>query len=54
MEILLLTVPATFLLVAAFVFMYLAASKNGQFDDLKTPAHRMLDSEESKDVTKPT
>lgn len=42
-----MTMPVTFLLVTFFVVLFLVASSKGQFDDLVTPAHRIL--EESDD-----
>jgi len=35
-------IPLALLLVLVFVLLYLWAVKRGQFDDLDTPAHRML------------
>ena len=32
----------TFLLVCVFVIAFVISAKNGQFDDLITPAHRIL------------
>lgn len=37
------TIPVSLLLAAFFVVAFLAAVKRGQFDDLVTPAHRILD-----------
>jgi cbb3-type cytochrome oxidase maturation protein len=38
-----ITIPVTLALAAFFVVAFLAAVKRGQFDDLVTPAHRILD-----------
>lgn len=35
----------TFLLVCVFVIAFVISAKNGQFDDLITPAHRILNDE---------
>ncbi|MCB0342036.1 MAG: cbb3-type cytochrome oxidase assembly protein CcoS [Pseudobdellovibrionaceae bacterium] len=42
MNILLLMIPVTLLLVIGFVVAFLWATRDGQFDDLETPAHRIL------------
>ena len=42
MNILYLLLPAALILVLVFVGFYLWAAKKGQFDDLETPAHRIL------------
>jgi len=42
MSVLYLLVPLALLLVAGFVAAYVWSSRNGQFDDLKTPALRVL------------
>lgn len=38
-----ITIPVSLALAAFFVFAFLAAVRRGQFDDLVTPAHRILD-----------
>ena len=38
-----ITIPITLALAAFFVVAFLAAVRRGQFDDLVTPAHRVLD-----------
>ena len=42
MNVLMLTIPVTLLLVAFFVVAFIVAVKRDQFEDLVTPAHRML------------
>lgn len=42
MNLLLLTIPVSLLLAAFFVVAFIIAVKRDQFDDLVTPAHRML------------
>lgn len=42
MDILYLLIPLAILLVIALVAGFLWATKNGQFDDLEGPAHRIL------------
>ena len=42
MNALLITIPISLLLVAFFVVAYIIAVKRDQFEDLVTPAHRIL------------
>lgn len=42
MNILSLMIPMALLLGAGFVCAFIWATKKGQFDDLETPAHRIL------------
>lgn len=35
-------IPAAFLIAGAAVWAFVRAARAGQFDDLETPAHRML------------
>lgn len=44
-------VAVALLLSTGFVLSYVWASANGQFDDLETPAHRMLKNDELKKIT---
>lgn len=47
--ILIVTIPVTLLVVVFFVGLYVWAVLNGQFDDMETPALRILnDSHEEK------
>lgn len=48
MGILLLMIPAALLFGAGFVVLFLWATKSGQFDDVHTPALRMLEDDENK------
>jgi cbb3-type cytochrome oxidase maturation protein len=49
MNVLLITIPVTLLLVGFFVGAYIYAVRRNQFDDLVTPAYRMLlDDEDQK------
>jgi cbb3-type cytochrome oxidase maturation protein len=48
MNILILMVPMALFLGAGFVAAFLWASSKGQFDDLETPAHRMLDEDKTE------
>jgi len=41
-NILILTVPMAILVSAGFAAAFLWAVKNGQFEDLETPSHRVL------------
>lgn len=43
MNILYLTIPVSIALAAFFVVAFFRAVKNGQFSDLETPAHLVLD-----------
>ncbi|HAG90998.1 MAG TPA: cbb3-type cytochrome oxidase assembly protein CcoS [Bdellovibrionales bacterium] len=45
MNILVLMLPIAITLGAGFLMAFLAAMNSGQFDDLETPAQRMLDDE---------
>ncbi len=42
MEILKLLIPMALFLGSFFVFLFIWATKSGQFDDLDTPSKRML------------
>lgn len=42
MEIIFITVPITLLFIASGVAIFFWANKGGQFDDLDSPAHRIL------------
>jgi len=46
MNILVVMVPMAILLGAGFVAAFIWAAKSGQFDDVETPAHRILFEEE--------
>ena len=52
MNALLITIPISLLLVVFFVVAYIIAVKHDQFEDLVTPAHRiLLDDEPAPDDT---
>ena len=42
MEVLILFVPLAIFISFAFLLAFLWASRTGQFDDLESPAHRIL------------
>lgn len=42
MSILMLMIPMAVLFAFGFIYAFFWATKKGQFDDLDTPAHRML------------
>lgn len=42
MDILFFMVPAAILVAVLFVAAFIWATKKGQYDDLETPAHKML------------
>ncbi|MDD0853396.1 cbb3-type cytochrome oxidase assembly protein CcoS [Halobacteriovorax sp. GB3] len=49
MNIIYFLLPLALLLGAVFIGLFIWATKQGQYDDLETPAHRMLlDDEEFK------
>ena len=52
MNALLITIPVSLLLAAVFVIAFIIAARRDQFEDLTTPAHRMLlDDEDIVDST---
>ncbi len=51
MNVLLFMIPMAILLGGSFVAAFLWATSNGQFDDTKTPAHRILIDDEKKEET---
>lgn len=48
MNILTLMIPMALLLGFGFVAAFLWAANHGQFDDMETPAHRILDQEDNE------
>lgn len=55
MEIIFITIPITLLFIATGAAIFFWASKGGQFDDLDSPAHRILfDDDIQADDAKPT
>lgn len=46
MNIIILTIPMALIFAAGFVISFLWATSKGQFDDLETPAMRMLKDDE--------
>ena len=54
MAVMFVLLPAALLFAAAAVFVFAWAARSGQFDDLETPAMRILgDDEPTKPATKP-
>ncbi len=49
MSILVLMIPVTIVFSLVFIVGFLWAVRSGQFDDLETPAHRLLMEPESED-----
>jgi cbb3-type cytochrome oxidase maturation protein len=49
MEIIFLLLPLSLLLAFAAIVAYVWASRSGQFDDLETPAQRMLFDDQEND-----
>jgi cbb3-type cytochrome oxidase maturation protein len=52
MSVIFLVLPLALLIVAAAVFAFVWSAKSGQYDDLDTPAVRMLH-DEAPTATKP-
>ncbi|GAA6133653.1 cbb3-type cytochrome oxidase assembly protein CcoS [Oceaniserpentilla sp. 4NH20-0058] len=52
MEIIFITVPVTLLFIASGVAIFFWANKGGQFDDLDSPAHRILFEEDTPEAKK--
>lgn len=50
MSILYILIPAAVMLGLLFLFAFIWAARSGQFEDLVTPAHRMLIDDESKNM----
>lgn len=50
MNILILMIPMALLLGVGFVAAFVWASQCGQFDDLETPAHRILEDTERTEL----
>lgn len=50
MEVMYFLIPLAILLVIFFVLVFIWATKNGQFDDLDTPAKRMLFDDKSINI----
>jgi cbb3-type cytochrome oxidase maturation protein len=48
MSVIFLLLPLAILLVALFVWLFIWAARDGQFDDLTTPQLRMLLDEDSR------
>ncbi len=48
MSILVMMIPIALIFAGAFVGAFVWATKSGQFDDVDTPAHRMLNEDEKK------
>ncbi|MFP5519722.1 MAG: cbb3-type cytochrome oxidase assembly protein CcoS [Bdellovibrionia bacterium] len=48
MNILVLMIPMALLLGFGFVMAFMWATNKGQFDDLETPAHRILNDEKER------
>lgn len=52
MEIIFITIPVTLLFIATGAAIFFWASKGGQFDDLDSPAHRILFDDDMQPGTK--
>lgn len=51
MEIVYFLIPMALLLGLAFLASFIYAVKKGQFDDLETPAHRMLLNDDAMNIS---
>lgn len=49
MNVLYFMVPVSLMLGLGFLVLFLIAAKKGQFDDLVTPAHRILENDNQTD-----
>lgn len=47
MNVIILTIPMALIFAGAFVYAFIWATSNGQFDDLETPAMRILKEDKS-------
>lgn len=47
MSVIYIILPLALLIAAGAVWAYLWAARTGQFDDLETPAYRVLDDEDA-------
>ncbi len=54
MTVIYVVLPLAILIAAAAVGAFAWATRRGQFDDLETPAHRMLLDDDPIDITEPT
>jgi len=54
MSVIYILLPLAVLLASVALFAFIRAVKAGQFDDLDTPAHRILHDDEDETVTKPS
>lgn len=46
MSIIYIMIPLALVLAAGGIVAFVRAARSGQFDDLETPAHRMLDDDD--------
>lgn len=54
MSVIYILLPLAVLLASVALFAFIRAVKAGQFDDLDTPAHRILHDDEDEAVRKPS
>jgi cbb3-type cytochrome oxidase maturation protein len=48
MSVIVIMIPAAMLIAGLAVLAFARAAKHGQFDDLESPAHRMLHDDDAK------
>ena len=51
MNIIIIMIPVALILGSGFVFAFVWATSKGQFDDLETPAHRILNDDNERKRT---
>ena len=54
MSVIYILLPLAVLLASVALFAFIRSVKAGQFDDLDTPAHRILHDDEDETVAKPS
>lgn len=54
MNVLVLIIPLSLILGTIFVVCFIMAAKSGQYDDLDTPAYRLLIEDEKKQINDTT
>lgn len=52
MEVISLLIPMALILAALFIGGFIWMTRNGQYDDMETPRHRMLLEDNEKEVRK--
>ena len=50
MNVIYIVLPLSLVVAAGFLAAFILAARRGEFDDLDTPAHRMLEDDEDADA----